>query len=95
MIEAIQNIESMAMASMEQKNTTAPGFADLLADGISHVDDTIKVAEQSVQALAVGESDNLHQVMINLSKAKTQFELTVEVRNRVVEGLQEILRMSV
>jgi len=33
--------------------------------------------------------------MISLSKAKTSFELTLQVRNKLLEGFQEVMRMSV
>ena len=52
-------------------------------------------AEANVQQYVVGETDNLHQVMISISKAQTALELTAQVRNRLVEGYQEIMRMSI
>lgn len=61
---------------------------------LQNVDQNIRLAESQVQALALGETDNLHQVMIAVSKARTGFELAVQVRNRLVEGYQEILRMG-
>ena len=48
-----------------------------------------------MRSLALGEADNLHQVMITISKAKLSFDLAVQVRNRLVEGYQEIIRMGV
>lgn len=70
-------------------------FFKVLESQFQEVDQKIKVADNSLRELAVGESDNLHQVMIALSQAKTSFDLMVQIRNRAVEGLQEMLRMSI
>lgn len=70
-------------------------FIDILAEEMAGINQTIRQAEDQTKAYAVGESDNIHQLMISLSKAKTQFELAVQVRNRLLEGMQEIMRMSV
>jgi len=70
-------------------------FSDWLVNQVQHSEAAIKSAEIEVQQLALGEADNLHQVMIALSKAKTSFELTVQVRNKLLESFQEVMRMSV
>jgi flagellar hook-basal body complex protein FliE len=48
-----------------------------------------------VQRLATGEVDNLHQVMIAMEDAKLSFQLFVQVRNKLLEAYQDILRMQV
>jgi flagellar hook-basal body complex protein FliE len=39
--------------------------------------------------------DNLHQVMITAEKASVTLQTTLEIRNKVVEAYQEIMRMQV
>ena len=70
-------------------------FADWIAGQINDTDQKIREAEDGVRRLALGEADNLHQVMMSLAKARTSLELTVQVRNRILEGIQEIMRMGV
>lgn len=77
----------------------APGsqsldFGRWMTEQLTHVDQRIETAEVSLGRLATGEG-NLHQVMIDLEKARTAFQLTLQVRNKVVEGFQEILRMQI
>jgi flagellar hook-basal body complex protein FliE len=45
--------------------------------------------------LATGESGNLHHVLLELEKAKLAFQLTVQVRNKILEGYQDIMRMQI
>jgi flagellar hook-basal body complex protein FliE len=90
-VEAITDVARAAQGA----RATQPDFADWLGEQLSSTDGKIKEAERQVQQLALGEADNLHQVMIALSSAKTSFDLTVQVRNRLVEGIQQLMRMSI
>jgi len=96
-IMPIAPIEAVAQATAAAPTSAARAvdFSDWLGAQIQQTDQNIQAAESQVRALALGEADNLHQVMIALSKAKTSFELTVQVRNKVLEGLQEVMRMSI
>jgi len=90
-IEAIgEALRTGSSTGVQQAN-----FSDWLVNQVNHSETAIKTAETEVQKLALGEAENLHQVMIALSKAKTSFELTVQVRNKLLESFQEIMRMSV
>jgi len=84
-----------AMKAVQITQPKAADFSQWLVDQVEQSDGRIREAELQVQKLALGEADNLHQVMIALSSAKTSFELTVQVRNRLLEGFQEVMRMSV
>jgi len=44
---------------------------------------------------SVGETSNIHDVLLSIEKAKLSFELGLQVRNRLLEGYQEIMRMQV
>jgi flagellar hook-basal body complex protein FliE len=71
------------------------GFAAWLDKELSHVNSQIVNADTQVRQLAAGETDNLHQVMVSLEEAKLSFQLALQVRNRLLEAYQDILRMQV
>ncbi len=74
----------------------APGnFAGWLSNEMTELNVQLNQAEHTVQRLAAGEVDNLHQIMLSLEKAKLSFELALQVRNKLLEGYQEIMRMQV
>src|SRR4051812_22773971 len=50
-------------------------------------------ADQSVQDLALGKTDSMHQVLLEVAKADLAFRLVLEVRNRLTEAYQEIAKM--
>lgn len=70
-------------------------FGTLLRNELNAVSENINKAENQLQKLALGEADNLHQVMIAMEKAKLSFELVVQIRNKSLEGIQDILKMSI
>ncbi len=48
-----------------------------------------------MEKLQSGESKNIHEVMISMEKADISMRLTVQMRNKVLEAYQEIMRMQV
>lgn len=70
------------------------GFGRWMTEQLTQVNEQIGIAEQSLTGLATGEG-NLHQVMLDLEKARTAFQLTLQVRNKLLEGYQELLRMQI
>jgi flagellar hook-basal body complex protein FliE len=70
-------------------------FGAWLARSLDGVQGQLAQADRSLQSLATGEAQNLHQVMISLEEARMGMQLLVQVRNRLLESYQEILRMQV
>lgn len=69
-------------------------FSSILQGQIAELDRTLKAAETQSLRLASGEAPNLHQVMIGLEKARIAFQMTVQIRNRLMEGWQDLQRMQ-
>lgn len=72
-----------------------PGFGTLFAEGVRSVDAQLRASQVDLQRLAAGEPQNLHQVMVNLEEARIGFQLLLQVRNRLLESYQDVMRMQV
>lgn len=70
-------------------------FGAWLAGALGGVNRQLVQADQGLRELAAGETQNLHQVMIALEEARIGVQLLVQVRNRLLEAYQEVLRMQV
>jgi flagellar hook-basal body complex protein FliE len=70
-------------------------FGQFLTDAIGDVNALQQNAGQMVQKFAAGGQMDVHQVMIALEQASTAMALTVQVRNKLVEAYQEIMRTQV
>ncbi|WP_456275000.1 flagellar hook-basal body complex protein FliE [Bacillus sp. AK031] len=68
-------------------------FADFLKKSIDEVNSSQKESDLLTNKLAKGENVDLHQVMIASQKASITLQTTMEVRNKVVEAYQEVMRM--
>jgi flagellar hook-basal body complex protein FliE len=78
----------------------APGgsgldFAAWLQRSMAEANQKLADADVQVARLAAGDTDNLHQVMIALEEAKLSFQLMVQVRNKLLESYQDVLRMQI
>lgn len=82
-------------ADEAQTPKTANSFGDLLADAIDEVGKTQAQADQAIEKLQTGESRNIHEVMIAMEKAGISMRLMVQMRNKVVEAYQEVMRMQI
>lgn len=71
------------------------GFADLFVQEAAQVNSALLKAEAGVRQLAAGEAPSLHEVMIQLDEARVSFQLLAQVRNRLLESYQEVMRMQV
>ena len=70
-------------------------FKDTLENAIDQVDQAQKTSDEQIRAFVAGEQENVHEVMLSMKEANLSFDLMVEVRNRVLEGYQELMRMQV
>jgi flagellar hook-basal body complex protein FliE len=71
------------------------GFGKALTEAISSLDRLQQEADAGSLALASGEPVELHEVMLAQERASLSFELAVQVRNKLVEAYQDIMRMQV
>lgn len=76
-------------------NTTNTGFSQIVTQGLASVNQQLIGSQQDLQSLAVGNVENLHQVMIRLEESKINFQLMMQVRNRLLEAYQDVIKMSV
>jgi len=72
-----------------------PGFSNLLERAIGSVDAKLHAADQEKTKVLTGESNNLHQAVIAMQEAGVAFSLMVEVRNKLIESYQELMRIQV
>src|SRR5437773_1533446 len=70
-------------------------FADVLKSSLDEVNKLQENADAAVTALATGDKMSLHDTMIAMEQADLSFRLMMQVRNKIVEAYQEIMRMQV
>jgi flagellar hook-basal body complex protein FliE len=87
-IGSVQNgLKSSAPASAD--------FGQVLLDALDQVSQTEAAANDAITKLASGEDIELHQVTMAVQQADIAFQLALQVRNKIVEAYQEVMRMQV
>ena len=77
-------------------NTSEAGsFSEYLNNAIKKVNDFQIEAEALGNQLAAGKTDNIHQVMISGEKAEIALQFTMQIRNKVLDAYNEIMRMQI
>lgn len=101
MIEAIAALSALdstqgALGAQNGAQVTQPkGFTEVFEQQLGKVNQDLAAAETSLQKLAAGEAVELHDVMISLETARISVQTMIQVRNRLVEAYQEVMRMQI
>ena len=93
-VGALNRAESIALQPT-QSGTDQVSFEQLFADGLDNLSGSLQSAETAFVAMAMNKPVSTHEVMLTMEKAKMELRLAVEIRNKLLEGYQEIMRMQV
>ena len=99
-IAPIQAVGAVDPALLQSVAPTAPtatnggAFAQMLMDGVARVDQQLTEANSLAASFALDDSIPLHRVTYALEQARLSVELMLQVRSRLVEGYQELMRMQ-
>jgi len=69
-------------------------FKDLLKGLVDQVDSLQKDADVSIKGLVTGETTDIHDVTIKMEEAGIAFELMMQIRNKLVDAYQQIIKMQ-
>jgi len=73
----------------------AYSFQNLLGNFVQDVNEKQAAAGDAVNGLLSGKNVSLHQAMISMEEASVSFQLMVEVRNKLLDSYQELMRMQI
>lgn len=79
----------------QDSQTSDVSFKQIVKKAISEVNNLQKEADELAVKLATGDVEDVHRAMIAMQKAKLALDLTIQVRNKVIEAYQEVMRMQV
>ncbi len=77
------------------KGFVGADFGDSLKQAVGALGELGAKADASSVQLATGQPVDVHEVMLNMEQASLGFSLALQVRNKLVDAYQEIMRMSV
>lgn len=83
---------------IQTTQASSPGggsFGATIKSALSGVNDLQTQADDLATKLAIGDPVEIHEAMIAMQKASTALQFTIQVRNKIIDAYQEIMRMQV
>ena len=74
---------------------TVEQFKEMFYNAIDNFSNSQNNADALMTQLATGETQDLHRVMIAVEEVNLALQLTLQIRNKMLEAYQEIMRMQV
>src|SRR5262245_44137922 len=87
-------IPSPTVSKQQPADTAGGSFGKMLSEAVHQVNDVEKTSQTELEQFLGSEAD-LHSVMIALEKADLSFQLMMQVRNKIVQAYQEIMKSQV
>ena len=98
-IVPITPMEKMDFSSTEKVTTAKEakegGFSSLLDSAIENFNEADKLSDLDNAGLSLGNADDLAQIQINMLKAETMLQTTVQITSRAVNAYKEIMQIQV
>lgn len=96
-INPISPIRPVAVPDLTQVGGASAqpgGFQSVLESIVGGVEQSQNQAQQTVNSFLNGGNEELHSVALASQRASLEFELFMQVRNKVVSAYQEVMRMQ-
>jgi len=93
-ISPITPIAAPELTQVGGSNAPAGGFQSMLESIVGGVEQSQNQAQQVVNNFLNGGNEELHSVALASQRASLEFELFMQVRNKVVSAYQEVMRMQ-
>ena len=94
-VRALGSIDPRAAYTGQNKILSSETFGAQLQQAIRAVDEKLVQRDDMVQAMVRGEAVEVHDIMTAAQEAQLAFDLMLEVRNKLLEAYQEIMRMQI
>ena len=91
----IQGPAPLDLPGIAPAQPAGDSFSNVLGRMVEEVNNRQVVANQAVGALQGGQTVPLHEAVIAMEEANVSFQLMIEVRNKLLESYQELMRMQI
>lgn len=93
---SVSGIDFTVGNTISNKNeNVVQSFSDYLKNAIKQVDELEKQSKAVAADFAAGKTDNIHEVMIAAQKADIAIQFTLQIRNKILDAYNEIMRMQI
>ncbi len=84
-----------AAGKTQEPGDKGAGFSTAIKNAVGETNRLQTEADEMVTKLGTGEIGDVHQVMLAMNRADLSFRMMLEVRNKLLDAYQEVMRMQV
>ena len=94
--QAAKSVYSTYSANQTERQKEAPtlSFEDMLSESIKKVNNLQLEADKKIRDLAIGDVEDISEVVLATSRADTALRLVMEVRNKFLDAYQALSRIT-
>jgi flagellar hook-basal body complex protein FliE len=91
----IQSTNNQKTNSLKDTKTEKNSFGKILQESMTNLDKNITSTQESLENIISGKSDDFHSYIVQSEKTAVNLQMTLQVRNKIVDAYNEIMRMQV
>lgn len=92
---ALESLAARTAPPARRESEAPEDFGQLLMDVLKEVNQSQQNARELETAFLTGRPVEVHDLMIALEKASLGMQLTLQVRNKLLEAYQELMRIQI
>jgi flagellar hook-basal body complex protein FliE len=92
-IPSLHPIPPVALPGLLAPASRSDAFQSILQQSIQNVSQLQNDATTAVNQFISGEQDDPHTMMLAVQRSSLTFDMFVQVRNKVVQAYQEVMKM--
>lgn len=91
----LSGYHSAALPNPATSQSSGPvSFGEIVSQFVGQTNQTQMAADDSVRQLVTGQTDDVQQVVLSVAQADLSFQLFMEIRNKLIDNYNELMRMQ-
>jgi len=89
-----QSLNPLAADKQQATKPQGADFGKVLLDSLKEVNKLQVESDKSIQELATGKKESIHETMIAIEKASVSFQMMMQIRNKIIEAYDQLMKTS-
>ena len=97
-VDAVRNIDKITFDKIKdtyQNSQDKSIFAEMVNNAIKNIDSGINLTDQGVEKILSGSDTDITQILVDMQKTEMTLDLTLQIREKIVDAYKEIMRMQI
>ncbi|MEI6125800.1 MAG: flagellar hook-basal body complex protein FliE [Pseudomonadota bacterium] len=88
------SLNPLSTVNQADKKPKGDDFGKVLFDQLKEVNKLQSESNKAIELLAAGKQENIHETMIAMEKASTSFQMMMQIRNKIIEAYDQVIKTT-